>query len=94
MLKSIICLVKKLFYSRIFFTTFVASITRIYQYCIKTNDGYRVTKTKLSSKKYDRLKEIFSGLNMNGRTSAVQKVVDAKAQKHLEQLQNTWRTIK
>lgn len=31
---------------------------------------------------------------MNGHTSAVQKVVDAKAQKHLEQLQNTWRTVK
>ena len=31
---------------------------------------------------------------MNGRTSAVHKVVDAKAQKHLEQLQNTWRIVK
>ncbi|MBN2639491.1 MAG: RHS repeat-associated core domain-containing protein [Bacteroidales bacterium] len=53
-----------------------------------------VSKTKLSSEKYNQLKDIFKGLNENGRTAAEQKQVDAKAKKHLEELQQIWGTTK
>jgi RHS repeat-associated protein len=53
-----------------------------------------ISKTKLSSEKYNQLKGIFKGLNENGRTEAEQKAVDAEAQKRLDELQQTWGTMK
>ena len=38
--------------------------------------NWNVSKTKLSSEKYDQLKGIFSTLNQNGRTGAEQKGID------------------
>ncbi len=61
----------------------------------KDKDGnWVVSKTTLSSEKYNQLKEIFKGLNENGRTAAEQQKVDAEAQKRLEELQQTWGTMK
>lgn len=61
----------------------------------KDKDGnWVVSKTTLSSEKYNQLKEIFKGLNENGRTSAEQQKVDAEAQKRLDELQQTWGTMK
>ncbi len=42
------------------------------------NGNFVVSKTTLSKEKYSELKEIFSGLNFNGRTPAEQKSVDEK----------------
>jgi hypothetical protein len=53
-----------------------------------------VSKTKLSSEKYNQLKNIFQGLNENGRTAAEQKKADAEAQKRLDEMQQTWGTMK
>ncbi len=61
----------------------------------KDKDGnWVVSKTTLSSEKYNQLKEIFIGLNENGRTAAEQQKVDAEAQKRLDELQQTWGTMK
>jgi len=46
----------------------------------KDKDGnWNVSKTKLSTEKYNQLKEIFSTLNQNGRTGAEQQAVDDRA---------------
>ena len=61
----------------------------------KDKDGnWVVSKTKLTFEKYNQLRDIFQGLNENGRTAAEQKKVDAEAQKRLEELQQTWGTMK
>ncbi len=53
-----------------------------------------VSKTKLSTEKYNQLKEIYKGLNENGRTPAEQITIDDKARKQLDELQLTWGTMK
>ena len=58
------------------------------------NENWVVTKTQLSEEKYNQLKEIFKGLNENGRTKAEQNAVNDAAKKHLEELQQTWGTMK
>ena len=61
----------------------------------KGDDGnYTISKTKLSSTKYDQLMQIFDGLNSNGRTPAEQKAADIESKQRLEQLQSTWGTMK
>ncbi len=48
----------------------------------KDKDGnWNVSRTRLSSKKYEQLKEIFKGLNRNGRTAAEQEIIDDKDEK-------------
>ncbi len=47
----------------------------------KDKDGiWNITRTKLSTNKYNQLKEIFKGLNENGRTTSEQSTVDKAAQ--------------
>jgi len=58
------------------------------------NGNWVVSKTTLSSEKYSQLKEIFKGLNNNGRTAAEQQKVDAQVQKRLDELQQIWGTMK
>ena len=61
----------------------------------KDKDGdWIVSKTILSFEKYTQLKEVFKGLNENGRTASEQIEVDLKSQKHLEELQQIWGTMK
>jgi hypothetical protein len=40
------------------------------------NGNWNITKTKLSNVKHNQLKEIFKGLNKNGRNAAEQKEID------------------
>jgi RHS repeat-associated protein len=47
----------------------------------KDKDGnWNISRTKLSTDKYNQLKEIYKGLNENGRTSSEQSTVDKAAQ--------------
>jgi RHS repeat-associated protein len=50
------------------------------------NGNWNVSKTKLSTEKYDQLKEIFKGLNENGRTTSEQKERDAETIKKVQQM--------
>ena len=58
------------------------------------NGNWVVSKTKLSSDKYNQLQGIYKGLNVNGRTASEQNAVDIEAKQNLEQLQLIWGTMK
>lgn len=61
----------------------------------QNKDGnWGISKTKLSPDKYNQLKDIYKGLNVNGRTASEQNAVDIKAKQNLEQLQLIWGTMK
>jgi RHS repeat-associated protein len=61
----------------------------------QNKDGnWAISKTKLSSDKYNQLKGIYKGLNVNGRTASEQNAVDIEAKQNLEQLQSIWGTMK
>ena len=52
----------------------------------RAGEGYIVSKTKLSNKQYEELKELLSKLNNNGRTEEQQKAIDAFWEKETERL--------
>src|SRR5690606_13804716 len=61
----------------------------------KDKDGnWRVSKTKLSTDKYNQLKEIFSTLNQNGRTNAEQKAVDDRKKEFQDARTKTMQGLK
>ncbi|MDI6833690.1 MAG: RHS repeat-associated core domain-containing protein [Bacteroidales bacterium] len=51
------------------------------------NGNWVVSKTKLSSDKYNQLQSIFKGLNVNVRTASEQNAVNIEAKQNIEQLQ-------
>jgi RHS repeat-associated protein len=66
----------------------------LYTATMNKDGNWIVSKTTLSSEKYNQLKDIFKGLNENGRTAAEQQMFDTEAKKRLEELQQTWGTMK
>lgn len=50
------------------------------------NGNWNISKSTLSSEKYEQLKEIYKGLNKDGRNKQEQKIIDDKAKKETQ----TW----